>query len=894
MKKFILPFLLCASIAFGLDSNVTKNSQNVVSNGPVKIGSGNTLVILSGATLQVDAGATFSFAGNIPWSSITSTPTTLAGYGITDPIVLTSGSYADPAWIASLAATKLTGTILAARLPAFTGDATSSAGASVLTLATVNSNVGSYGTATTVPVVSVNGKGLITAMGTLTITPAWGSITGTPTTVAGYGITNALLTTNNLSDLTSAATARTNLSLGTLATQSGTFSGTSSGTNTGDQTIVLSGDISGTGTGAITTALSATGVAAGIYGDSTHVAQITVDSKGRISLASSVTIAGGGGGGNVLSFAANDAAPLFTTSVASPTVNPVLSFALSNATANRVFAGPTTGSPATPTYRALVAADLPNTAVTPGSFGSATATPTFTVDAAGRLTGAGSVTTAPPFSAVTGTAATTQGGTGINAYAQGDIIYATATNTLAVLSKNITAKRYLANTGTSNAPNWDQVDLAVGVTGILPAANGGVNNAFVQFTGPTTTVKSFALPNASATILTSNAPVTAAQGGFGLDVSGSSGVPLFAAGTPTFTGTTGTGNFVRVTSTTLVTPILGVATGTSLAVSGGLAAGGASLSASTNLIVPAGTTTVSSLRMPLGVAPTSPTDGDTWATTAGLFMRISGVSVQFGANNPPGSNMQVIFNDSSSYGADSGMTYNKATDVLTTVGGYQANGGTTGIITITGSTSGTFNFTTANATAQSVTVSAAAQTSGATVLNIPDQAGTNRNFVFDTLAQTLTNKTLTSAVLNGTLGVTTPAAAIVTTLDTGQGANELFAMDQNVRTTDAPTWLNAIITHAATGSVTGSNAVDFNTAGFKTWTLTGNVTFTTSNLAAGKSITIRLLASGGTRTLTFPGTWIFIGASAPASLASGKYAVLTLTSLGTTDADVVAAYSAQP
>ena len=38
----------------------------------------------------------------LPWSVIDTTPTTLAGYGITDPIVLTSGSYADPAWITAL------------------------------------------------------------------------------------------------------------------------------------------------------------------------------------------------------------------------------------------------------------------------------------------------------------------------------------------------------------------------------------------------------------------------------------------------------------------------------------------------------------------------------------------------------------------------------------------------------------------------------------------------------------------------------------------------------------------------------------------------------------------------------------------------------------------------
>jgi hypothetical protein len=39
--------------------------------------------------------------------------------------------------------------------------------------------------------------------------------------------------------------------------------------------------------------------------------------------------------------------------------------------------------------------------------------------------------------------------------------------------------------------------------------------------------------------------LSAARGGFGISVAASNGVPLFATGVPTFTGTTGTGNFVR-------------------------------------------------------------------------------------------------------------------------------------------------------------------------------------------------------------------------------------------------------------------------------------------------------------------------------------------------------------
>jgi hypothetical protein len=61
-----------------------------------------------------------------------------------------------------------------------------------LTLATVNTTTGSFGNATYAPTFTVNGKGLVTAAGTALVTPAWASITSTPTTLSGYGITDAL------------------------------------------------------------------------------------------------------------------------------------------------------------------------------------------------------------------------------------------------------------------------------------------------------------------------------------------------------------------------------------------------------------------------------------------------------------------------------------------------------------------------------------------------------------------------------------------------------------------------------------------------------------------------------------------------------------------------------
>ncbi len=65
----------------------------------------------------------------------------------------------------------------------------------------------------------------------------------------------------------------------------------------------------------------------------------------------------------------------------------------------------------------------------------------------------------------------THGGTNQTSFAQGDLLYASAANTLSKLAKDTNATRYLSNTGTTNNPLWAQVNLANGVTGNLPVTN---------------------------------------------------------------------------------------------------------------------------------------------------------------------------------------------------------------------------------------------------------------------------------------------------------------------------------------------------------------------------------------------------------------------------------------
>jgi hypothetical protein len=75
-------------------------------------------------------------------------------------------------------------------------------------------------------------------------------------------------------------------------------------------------------------------------------------------------------------------------------------------------------------------------------------------------------------------------------------------------------------------PSWGAVTLTTDVTGTLPAGNGGTGNAFFAVAGPAASTKTFTFPNASSTVLTSNAAVTVAQGGTGVTTLTNHGVLL--------------------------------------------------------------------------------------------------------------------------------------------------------------------------------------------------------------------------------------------------------------------------------------------------------------------------------------------------------------------------------
>jgi hypothetical protein len=134
-----------------------------------------------------------------------------------------------------------------------------------------------------------------------------------------------------------------------------------------------------------------------------------------------------------------------------------------------------------------------------------------------------------------GTMGVSRGGTGLAIGTSGGVLAFTGSTTIAS-SAALTASAIvlgggagavpgvLASLGStttvlhgnaSGPPSFGAVSLTADVSGILPGANGGTANGFFAVSGPAASLKTFTFPNASSTVLTSNAAVTAAQGGTG-------------------------------------------------------------------------------------------------------------------------------------------------------------------------------------------------------------------------------------------------------------------------------------------------------------------------------------------------------------------------------------------
>lgn len=178
-----------------------------------------------------------------------------------------------------------------ARAIALTGDATGtanfdgSAGISIsTTLANSGVSAGTYGSGTAIPAIVVDAKGRITSVSTNTVTPAWLSITSKPTSISGYGITDAVsnaggtpsIQAGALASRPAAATAgRLYVATDTMLTyrDNGSTWDTVLPAFTGDVTKALGGT-------ALTLANS--GVTAGSY------FKVTVDTKGRVTAGASL------------------------------------------------------------------------------------------------------------------------------------------------------------------------------------------------------------------------------------------------------------------------------------------------------------------------------------------------------------------------------------------------------------------------------------------------------------------------------------------------------------------------------------------------------------------------------------------------------------------------------
>ena len=163
------------------------------------------------------------------------------------------------------------------------------------------------------------------------------------------------------------------------------------------------------------------------------------------------------------------------------------------------------------------------------------------------------------------------GGTGLDTFTIGDIMYASATQTFSKLADVATGNAIISG-GVGAAPSYGKIGLTTHVSGVLPVANGGTNQsaALTQYGmiyGDTTTSMASTAAGTSTTLLHGNASGAPTWSAVSLTADVSGILPVANGGTNITSYTIG--DLIAASTSGVLSPIADIATGNAL-LSGGV------------------------------------------------------------------------------------------------------------------------------------------------------------------------------------------------------------------------------------------------------------------------------------------------------------------------------------